>query len=87
MERLALVLRNTVVAPSDPTSCCTRIIRPLLPEMVSYTPILASEGVRKGKNDASDVILPVEGIHMRCIQSVVHPRILATIPPQIVVPA
>ena len=34
VERLTLVLRHIVVAPSDSTSCCARVIRPLLPEKV-----------------------------------------------------
>ena len=87
VERLTLVLRHIVVAPSDSTSCCARVIRSLLPEKVSCNSILAV--IEMEKDATMDVfqILPVEGIDVWCIQSIVHPRILTSFPPQIIVPA
>ena len=49
-------LRNIVIVPSDSTSCCARIVRPLLPGVDILTSILAeSEG------------LPIKGIGLRSV--------------------
>ena len=49
-------LRNVVIVPSDSTSCCARIVRPLLPGVDILTSILAeSEG------------LPIKGIGLGSI--------------------
>ena len=49
-------LRNIVIVPSDSTSCCARIIRPLLPGVDILTWILAESEC-----------LPIKGIGLRGI--------------------
>ena len=49
-------LRNIVIVPSDSTSCCARIIRPLLPEVDILTWTLVDSEC-----------LPIKGIGLRGI--------------------
>ena len=49
-------LRNIVIVPSDSTSCCARIIRPLLPGVDILTWILVDSEC-----------LPIKGISLRSI--------------------